>query len=318
MSPALLDSLAFNLLIRSYRRLRHTRLEALWWKLYRRFRQRNRTVRSKLHGYPVVLNFAYPYPLTIRTYPTFNAPLLELVHLLHRVRNRKIRLADVGAAMGDTVLLVEANCPGMVAQYVCVDGDKELFSYLEQNLRPISSKLLIQAQLSRSGGERPDLVRVRPDCVSSQGSSLAPTCSLQEVFEARQVGSVDLLKIDVEGYDGEVLLGCEQRLAQDRPAILFEWHPILCQGAGTTRSEHFEMLARLGYSNLLWFNKFGEFSHFSDTRDAENRERLAAFCLASKTRDDWHYDIVALPPDLASHWQEMAELEFARRRPSWA
>lgn len=318
MSPGFIDSLAFNALIRSYRRLRHTRFEPYWWRLYRHLRAPNRTVRSTLHGYPVLLNFAYPYPLTIRCYPTFNAPLLELVNLLRQARGRKIRLVDVGAAMGDTVLLVESNCPEMVEQYVCIDGDKELFSYLEENLSPIRSKLLIQAQLSRSGEERPDLVRIRPDCISSQGSQLAPTRSLQEVFEAHSVGPVDLLKIDVEGYDGEVLLGCERRLAQDRPAILFEWHPILCEGAKTTRSEHFEMLQRLGYSKLIWFNKFGEFSHFSDTGDVDNRERLATYCLKSTTRDDWHFDVVALPADLEARWMEMADLAFASRRKSWA
>jgi len=40
----------------------------------------------------------------------------------------------------------------------------------------------------------------------------------------RDAGKISLIKIDVEGYEAEVLKGLEKTIDRDRPVIVFEWN----------------------------------------------------------------------------------------------
>jgi FkbM family methyltransferase len=57
----------------------------------------------------------------------------------------------------------------------------------------------------------------------------------------------DLLKIDVEGYELNVLRGSERVLREDGPTIFLELHPGLLANFGQTPAELLTFLAALGY-----------------------------------------------------------------------
>lgn len=316
LKPAAIDSLVYNGMLNSFGVIKGTRLEPLWRRLYERFRIRGRHVETKVHGYNAIMNFGFPYPLTIRTYPNFNTPLLELVDITWKVKKRKIRLVDVGAAIGDTALLVEANFPNVISEYVCVDGDPAWYSYLEHNLAGIPHKRLIFGQLSRTGGEHQEVVRINYDTTVALGAQRVKTLPLDQALSENSVDQVDLLKVDVDGFDGEVLLGAEATLRRDLPNLLFEWHPSLCQKTSGTYREHFALLSKLGYRVAVWYNKFGEFSHFGALDDFDSLERMANYCQSTTSRYDWHYDVMVLSPASEGLAQQAAELEFCKRRPS--
>lgn len=88
------------------------------------------TVRMPIHGRRVVVNAGYSYPAFVRRWPTYNDPLVELVHQAYRAKGAPVQLVDVGAAVGDTVLLVLERCPGAVKRFDCVEGDSEFFGFL--------------------------------------------------------------------------------------------------------------------------------------------------------------------------------------------
>ncbi len=87
----------------------------------------------KLHGFNVLLNQGNTYPQTIANTPLFNAPLVELVHQACDVLGRTLTLVDVGAAIGDTVLLLKVRCRGAVGRFFCIEGDNEFFGLLKHN-----------------------------------------------------------------------------------------------------------------------------------------------------------------------------------------
>ena len=227
LKASLLDTLVFKLLIATFRQQGRFGVRQWWGKTYDAFINRRRVVSVTIHGRKVLCTFGTPYLFTTRRYPTFNGPLLELVHETYRLKHRPVRLADVGAAIGDTVLFVEANCPGMVLEYDCVDGDPEFSQYLKHNLASLPNVRTIVAQLSRNGGYKPSLVRINPGAASALGATNVKTASLDEVLSLDCNCSIDVLKIDVDGFDGEVLSGAANVLARDRPCVIFEWHPDL-------------------------------------------------------------------------------------------
>ncbi len=122
------------------------------------------------------------------------------------------------------------------------------------------------------------------------------------------MGAVDVLKIDVDGFDGQVLRGADRILSRDRPAVIFEWHPILCERTSNNWTDHFEALKFKGYEQFVWFTKYGEFSHFMCGYDPTNVAMLAELCLNSESYDDLHFDVVALPPGSVTSPQALADL----------
>jgi FkbM family methyltransferase len=204
----------------------------------------------------------------------------------------------------------------MIERYLCVEGDPEFFSFLESNLGNSPSHVLLNFMLSGKQEGIPNLVRTHPGTASAQGSTVVQALTLDDVISSVKPECVDLIKVDVDGYDGRVLSGAAQCLIHHKPGVIFEWHPILCGRAGTSWLEHFRALVDAGYSRFAWFTKFGDFSHFSNGTDVDAINRLAAFCLSDEP-GDWHYDVVALHRTSVIDETQLALLQHAKKRRSW-
>ena len=105
-----------------------------------------------------------------------------------------------------------------------------------------------------------------------------------------------MLKIDVDGYDGEVLSGGIETLRRCKPAVIFEWHPKLVSDCGNDPVRGFDALRAAGYGELLWFTNTGTFSHFTEDVSERIVKLACSYLLAVNRRADDHFDIIALPP----------------------
>lgn len=79
---------------------------------------------------------------------------------------------------------------------------------------------------------------------------------------------VDLIKIDVEGYEAQVLDGCAATLQRDRPALLIEFSPQLLRQCGTDPAALLRRLRDL-YPDILLFDDAGEEPQRVDERVAQ-------------------------------------------------
>jgi FkbM family methyltransferase len=316
-NPGWLGSLIYNLLVAtvSVRELRVVgRLWTWAWQASnRRFRG---AVRTTLHGCPAVVNFGYAYPIVARLCRTLNQPLVELVYQCSRARGGPVDVIDVGAAVGDTMFLLLANCPGMIGEFYCVDGDAEFFRYLQMNLGNRPNGKLFHALLSSHEGTEKPLIRLHEGTASAQGDGTVRCSTLDAIIMPLSPRRVDVIKVDVDGLDGAVLKGAARLIKTFRPAVVFEWYPSVYRQTGHSLMEPFEILASSGYCQFIWFNKFGIFSHISDGRDQPQMALLAEICLRNLFRNEWHYDVVALHESSPVSSLELAEASFARARRS--
>ena len=116
-----------NFIIRKY-------WDSFWHLLISKF---TGYAKIRIHGIDVIVNLGYTYPVYSKKFPFLNSPLVELATQLFHLVNRKITIIDVGAAIGDTALLINSKCKDKVFKMYCVDGDLEFGYYLKYNLKKI-------------------------------------------------------------------------------------------------------------------------------------------------------------------------------------
>lgn len=312
-----LASFTYNFLINTVWLKSYGNIGKLWWKLWRKCNdQFSCPVDTNIHGYPVKVNYGYTYPINSRLYSQYNNPLIELVQKNFLLRKSPITLIDVGAAVGDTIFLVYSNCPGMIKEFYCFDGDPEFFDYLKSNLSCFPEGKLFNVLLSASDGLEKQLVRTHPGTASAQGEKKTNSVTLDSILLEANLETIDLLKIDVDGFDGKILLGSKKSLLKYKPSLIFEWHPLLCKQTGNSWTEHFEFLTDLGWDRFIWFNKYGEFSHFMVGYNRETIDLIAEHCLSSKVFDDWHYDVIALHNNSELSPVALADSIYSKQRKS--
>jgi len=289
----------------------------LWNKVYRLAERRYKTstVSANVHGRKTYMNFGHPYPIFSRKFKQWNNPLIELINQTYCNISTLVNVVDIGAGIGDTVRLVQANLPNMVGHFYCIDGDKEFFDYLSTNCPASPQVSLYNVMLSSTAGDIPSLIRHHSGSSTAQGNDKIKSTTLDNLLK-NKVGKIHVIKIDVDGYDGQVIAGMQTILKQDKPEIIFEWHPILCAQAGNSWLEHFEILSNCGYTRFVWFSKYGHFSHFMTGLDIDAINKLARICTNGKHDTDWHYDIIALQMNSTLSDESLAELKNAKHRRS--
>jgi FkbM family methyltransferase len=236
------------------------------------------------------MNFGYAYPLFAAQYPRYNEPLVAVVREARERLSRPVRLVDVGAAIGDTVLLVEQRLgPSALGPSLCVEADSEFLGYLRRNLTDEPHVTVVDALLSRDESGAPDLVRTHAGTASAQGEGRTPTTTLDAVL-TRQGLVPDVVKVDTDGFDGAVLAGARDTLMQHHPAVIFEWHPALLARTGNPLLEAFEVLRAAGYDDFTFADRRGDPVQVVDT--SQGLSDLARRCIQTGDGDE-HFDVTA-------------------------
>lgn len=316
MKSDIIASIIYNLYLKSLRFQRKSiKIKKLcrkvWGKSLKKFA--DRTITTKIHGSTVFINYGYSYPIICREFSTYNNPLVELSYQTYLIKGSSITIVDIGSAIGDTVLLLEKSLPGMVEEYYCVEGDKEFSNFLTENLSFLTHKRIIESFISSSIGKAKSLVKIHPGTASAQGRNEIVTTTLDQLVESDSIGHFDLLKIDVDGYDGLVLLGSIKTLIRFRPTIIFEWHPIICVDTGNNHVDHFKALDECGYDRFIFFDNYGNFSHFMTHIDYQAIDLMASILIDNDHKHAVYFDVIAIHCSSEINIKQLAGLKYSTK-----
>lgn len=248
-------------------------------------------------------------------FPTFNNPYLELVYSCFKKKNRKLNIIDAGASIGDTFLFIRKNLPLAINKIFCIEGHPIFSKYLTINTKSFPESIVLQSVLSDKNEEIRDLVQIHQSTASLQGKSFVKAQPLDTVIAATTIEKIDILKIDTDGFDGRILAGSINILTQHRPLVIFEYHPGLIQNTGNDLFQPFTVLENCHYKKLIWFDKYGVFSHFTSTSDKMAFNQYSQDCLQQGSESDKHYDLIALPEESDIDVQELSACRFAINKP---
>jgi FkbM family methyltransferase len=163
-------------------------------------------------------------------------------------------VADIGANQGlYTVWLARLAASGHV---YALEPDPELFQCLQMNIG--SNQLTNITAIRAAAHSRPGTLafaanhlnrgdnRVSTNSNLSSSLEKVPAVTIDEIVGKR---SLDLLKIDVQGFEIEVLLGAKETLKKNQTlTIVVEFWPYGLRQAGHEPKELFQILENAGFS----------------------------------------------------------------------
>jgi len=172
--------------------------------------------------------------------------------LLQRLLRRGMTVVDVGANIGYYLLLAE-QVVGAGGQVICIEPSNENLPELRRNIgiNGFSNVTLHAVALGDHEGQTGLQTGINSGIVEgAEGPYTVPLRRLDQVVSGR----VDFLKIDVEGYEGQVLAGAESMLAAHKPLLFLELHPHIVGRFGYSTSGILADLKR-HYSRVALYEK---------------------------------------------------------------
>jgi FkbM family methyltransferase len=151
---------------------------------------------------------------------------------------------DVGANVGTyTILAAELG-----AEVIAFEPAQDTFALLAENvaLNGYSVRGIQAAAGSSCGTVQFTAGQDTVNRIHPAGDTEAPMVTVDAIIGSRVVAG---LKVDVEGFEIEVLRGCEQALADQRIGLIqMEWNSTSEEALGTNRQPVADLLAEHGYS----------------------------------------------------------------------
>jgi FkbM family methyltransferase len=232
-------------------------LHAYWLRLSRQDYQ------YQIGPFTLALPPEHALPRYQAQYPLYDKFLTTLAAQLPA----QSRVIDVGANCGDSAAAMLSGNPQL--DVLCIEADPMFGRYLQTNLTTLAQQCpdaqlhwhqalvglqIGAAGLTGSGGTRKAMpVTTLP----TTSAAVLHTETLDTILQKWPTKPVSLLKIDVDGYDFDVLDSASHLISTQRPLLFFEYqcdHVAQQQGYQRTLLQ----LAAQGYQHWLLFDNFGQ------------------------------------------------------------
>jgi FkbM family methyltransferase len=186
--------------------------------------------------------------------------------LERRIKDGHFVLWDVGANVGSVSLPLLRNCPNLIAY--CFEPSPVNVLRLETNvsLNPqLQERVTVVAQaLSNRSGEAEFFVSAEPHnsgvgSLRNMPNTVDTAVNVKvsagdNLIESGEIPAPDFIKIDVEGFEYEVLQGLERYLRKAKNvALVFEHAPQRLRVRQCSENAVFDLLHHLGYSTHLLY-----------------------------------------------------------------
>jgi FkbM family methyltransferase len=172
--------------------------------------------------------------------------------LLEQTLRPGMTVVDIGSNIGYYALM-ESRLVGSSGKVVAIEPVPQNAAQLRDNVRSngCDNIEIHQLAIGRQSGTQPVYLSGKSNHHSLLPTPSVPTvmvevATLDDLVSASRLSSVQLIRMDLEGYEVEILDGMRQTLQQYGPRLLVELHPHIV--GSTALLAYLETLQSLGYA----------------------------------------------------------------------
>jgi FkbM family methyltransferase len=206
-------------------------------------------------------NFLYKYcfPLYNISYSSFkNKNDKTEIDLLKQIIKPGDNILDIGANIGFYAKIL-SGLTGDKGQVFCFEPDSQNFKYLVKNTKGIRNINLFNKAVS----DKTDVIKVYKSKLLNVDHRTYPvnnydsieeisSVSIDELITEKVIGKVNVIKIDIQGYELTAFNGMKHLLATNNDIkIIAEYWPHGFKRAGTSAIAFYDFFNTMGYSFYL-------------------------------------------------------------------
>ncbi len=192
-----------------------------------------------------------------------------MVQTLEKFLKSGDTFVDLGANEGYFTVIGARLC-GAEGRVLAIEPQHRLLPVIEQNLK-LNGLAHVEVLNAAISDQRGTATLHLTASTNSGGSGFhrhskyklptqeIGTLTLEEALDAQKLEQVDLMKVDIEGFEYEALLGSTKVFEQHRvKALALELHPTILADRGKAAADIEQMLERCGYrcsmefGNAVW------------------------------------------------------------------
>ena len=167
-------------------------------------------------------------------------------------------IIDIGANIGDTLFrLLNSNTK---PYYYCIEADNLFFEYLQKNKKSLDINIQNKIILIKTlvGDQlKGNLSETTTGTKSLIKSDLGiKSKKLDDIIMEYKIKNIKLIKVDVDGFDYNILFSAINELKINKPDIFFEYMPLDDLGK-KNYLRLIEKLNEIGYSNWTMLDNYG-------------------------------------------------------------
>lgn len=200
---------------------------------------------------------AHTITFNLANYPYYNSNLQRIVQQYEQYQQNKFVVVDVGANIGDTLLMLRQVTSAPVH---CFEGNDYYFDLLSKNTQGIPNAFLHKAMLSSTPGStnmKSEMGYGTAELVA--GNTQVQFDSLDNFFANKFPGDrVGVLKTDTDGYDIKILYGAANLLTTQRPVVFLEYDRTLFEKNGDDGTTFFNFMKQHNYNGVLVYDNYGK------------------------------------------------------------
>ena len=202
-------------------------------------------------------NFLYKYcfPLYNLSYSKFKAKNDKTeIELLRKIIKPGDSILDIGSNIGFYAKIL-SSFTGETGKVYCFEPDSTNFKYLKNNTQGINNIVLFNNAVS----DKADILKVYKSKLLNVDHRTYPvnnydtveeiaSVSIDELLKNQTISKVDVIKIDIQGYELTAFNGMKDLLSSNQHLkIIAEYWPHGFKRAGTSAIEFYNFFDELGY-----------------------------------------------------------------------
>lgn len=206
--------------------------------------------------HPIVLPASHMLPVYQAKYELYDR---FLAFLCATITNSNGLIIDIGANVGDTAYAMAQACNNKI---VCIEAEPSFFSLLCKNLDSLPyDKNRFQAYNTLVGTGHYNGVLVKSDSTASvhtvDGCVKSHYVTLDQfILDTLNDARITLIKVDTDGFDGDVLISGLNLINRQRPLLFWE-NQFDTPDQRQSFLNLYDSLEKLGYKTLWIFDNFG-------------------------------------------------------------
>lgn len=249
---------------------------------------------ASVHGAEMTMPAEHLLPVYVAMNPLQEKPVIDVAESV-RERDGFLNLIDIGANIGDTILMIAHRVkPNAV---LAIEGSDKFYPYLEKNVKRLDASTKIHLEKTYLSDVSNEIKVSRTEDYGTGSLKEDPSgqlqsfISLDDLLTSKYPGVAwNFIKLDTDGFDYMIMKGARKYLTASKTSLFFEFDPVIHIARNEPPLEIFSFLASCGFTTVAFYNNWGELIL---TTDPGNTTTISELIKYTTTYHRFHYDILA-------------------------